>query len=175
MTLTGSLRCGLPLDLAFDIPAITRSRIISCSNSTNVDSMPALALPRVQKIQGFGKRNKSYPKSLSSFREVIKSAKLLPNLMSFHTRTTSTCRRRVNFNSSSRLGLVSAPEPNSWNSTVKVQPPIHDVVLHLFDLRWECLLSIVDTLAYIPTLRKSKLNNFPISVKKEMLIGALFG
>ncbi len=110
----GGRPCGRPSRRACAIPAFTRSRKISRSNSANTANNPASARPvDVVRSKASVSEIKPTPSSVSSFNIVTRSASERPQRSKRHTRIASSSRRRAAFNNSSRCKRSLAPEPPS--------------------------------------------------------------
>src|SRR5215210_2114366 len=75
------------------MPAFTRSRIMSRSNSANTDSSPIIARPaEVVKSRASVSETNAVPRSRSSASEAIRSGRDRPQRSSFQTTMASTSR-----------------------------------------------------------------------------------
>ncbi len=103
------------------MPAFMRSRMTSRSNSAKTEGIPAIARPDgVMRSSASLIEMKPIPSSVSSLSGATRSVSDLPQRSSRQTIITSISRRRAAFKSSSRCGLVFAPDPTSFISRVMV-------------------------------------------------------
>jgi hypothetical protein len=115
--------CGRPSFRAWAIPARTRSRKISRSNSAKIASIPAMARPDgVVRSRASVSEIKPTPRSVNSPRVVIRSATDRPQRSSRQTTITSTSRRRAAISNDSRPGRSLEPEPMSSIDFATFQP-----------------------------------------------------
>lgn len=109
----GGRPCGRPSLRAWAIPALTRSRRISRSNSAKTANNPASARPvGVVRSKASVKEMKPTSSSASAFRVPTRSANDRPHRSSRHTRMAAISRRRAACMSSSRCGRsLRTPHP----------------------------------------------------------------
>ncbi len=133
------------------MPALTRSRRMSRSNSAKTASIPARALPLgVVRSSASLRETKPTLSDDNSCRVLTKSTRDRPQRSSRQTTTRSMARFRASTRSSSRFCRSDAPDPMSFTSTAISQPRFRAywrmAVSCIGNVCWSC----VETLAYSP-------------------------
>ena len=137
------LPCDRPSLRAWAIPALTRSRKISRSNSAKIASIPGHRPSRGRRqVEGLGQRDEARRRDpVNSRSVVIRSATDRPQRSRRQTTMTSISRRRAAIRSDSRLGRSF--DPSRCPRPLRDNPAtILDVSRHRLDLHPQGLLVV---------------------------------